>query len=415
MTDRGMTAFQNSLYKVTGSTLYKVDSAGGQVPVGTIGGTRRCTFATDGFNLVIVSDGLVYNYDGATVTEATDEDFEDPQYVAYLNNQAIYDGDGNRFAVSEPGDLTNIDGLSYASAESDGDPLVRPYVFDQLLYLFGTKTIEPWWNSGTGDPPFDRVQGGIIQVGTIAGRSVANNDQFIYFLGDDLEVNRVISTQSQVVSTIPLVNEFQTYTHVDDAIGFCFSIQNQEFYFLNFPAEGKTWVFNETTYDRGLSDRAWFQMTSGLDEGPHIATSYIYFYGKHLIADGGDIHEWDFDTLTDNGEMIIRERTSTNNAAELLGPPLAGLPVTWNNIDFILSTKNPADIDAVLMYSFSDDGGYTFSNERYLPLARAGQYIWSVQTSQLGASVERVHKMRLSDEVGMTVQRAAADIEVSFG
>jgi hypothetical protein len=406
--DRGMTAYAGGLYKVTDQTLYVVDSAGVQSAVGTIEGTARCSFATDGAVLVIVSEGRVYEYNGIFVVESTDVDFESPDYVAYLNNQAIYDGFGNRFAVSEPGELTNIDGLSYASAESDGDALILPYVLNQLLYLYGTKTIETWYNSGVGDPPFDRVQGGIIQVGTASGNSVANNDQFMYFLGDDLEVNRVISSQSQVVSTIPLVNEFQSYGTVDDSIGFCFSMQNQEFYFLTFPTEGKTWVYNETS-------GVWFQMTSGVSEGAHIATSYVYHYGKHLIADGGDVHEWDFDTLTDNGAPIIRERATGNMAAELLGPQLAGLPVTWNSIDFIFASTNPADISAVLMYSYSDDGGYTYSTERHLPLARSGKYIWKVQASQLGTSVERVHKMRLSDPVHLTIQRAAADVEVGFG
>ena len=67
------------------------------------------------------------------------------------------------------------------------------------------------------------------------------------------------------------------------------------------------------------------------------------------------------------------------------------------------------------MLSYSDDAGYTWSNERLLKLGRAGAYTWRVLTEQLGQSVERVYKFRVSDPVRCTIQRASADVEVSLG
>ena len=409
--DRGMAVFRGELYKVTDTTLYRIGRDGSQTSIGAIVGQARAYFATDQNVLVIVSAGRVYSFDGTTLTEVSDPDQESPDYVTYLNNQCLYDGTGNRFAVSDAGDLTAVDGLNYASAESDGDELIRPYAFNQLVYLMGEKTIETWWNSGVGDPPFDRVQGGIIQVGLGAGGSLANNDSFMYFLGDDLIVYQLISSQVAEVSTIAMADAFSGYSTTDDALGFCFTFQKQKFYFLAFPTEGVTWLYNETS-------NQWSQMTSGVDEGAHVATSYASCYGKHLIADGGNVHEWDLDTFTDNSEVIVRERSTGNLSADLLGGRYAGLPVTWNWIELILDSKATVTgqgSDPELMLEFSDDGGYTWSSERKLKLGRVGDYIWSVKAEQLGQSVQRVYRFRVSDSIGCTLQRASADVEIGLG
>ena len=175
--DRGMTVWGNQLYKVTDKALYSVNTVGVQTSIGTIDGVGRCTFPASATILVIVTSGFVYQYDGNTLSEITDVDLEIPNYAAYLNNQWIYQGSRARFCVSEAGQPANINGLNYASAESEGDDLVRPYVFNQILYLFGEKNTEAWYNSGQGRPPFDRVDGGIIQKGLGAADSLDNNDQ----------------------------------------------------------------------------------------------------------------------------------------------------------------------------------------------------------------------------------------------
>ena len=293
--DRGMTEWGGMVYKVTDTTLYKIDSAGAQTSVGTISGIKRCTFPASTEFLVIVTSGLAYKYDGNVLAQITDADLESPDYGAYLNQQWIYQGKGARFAVSDAGQPGQINGLNYAAAESEGDDLVRPYVFNQTLYLFGERNTETWYNSGVGNPPFDRIEGGIVQKGLAAADSVSSNDRFIYFLGDDRLVYRLSGAQAQSITTIPIAATFQDYTSISDAIGFCFQFNGQDFYLIQI--SGETWVFNETA-------GGWFQLTAGINEAQHPATSYLNAYGKRLIAAGGDILELTAAENTFNSDLL---------------------------------------------------------------------------------------------------------------
>ena len=134
--DRGMLEHKTILYKISGTTFYSVASDGTHTSKGTIAGSAQCILVGFGAGVVIANgEGLVYWYDGATVAVITDIDLETPLTVAHLNNQAIYDGDGGRFATSAAGDATDIDALDYATAESNADDLTRVYSFNQNIYM----------------------------------------------------------------------------------------------------------------------------------------------------------------------------------------------------------------------------------------------------------------------------------------
>ena len=156
-THRGRHVFQDVLYQVAEDTLYSISSTGTYTSIGSISGSDRCIFDDNGDFMVITTGGDTYSYDGTTLTTATDPDFQSPASNTMLNNQWIYDGTGEKFWVSDAGDPLTLAALNNAEAESRGDPLSRAYAFKQWVYLFGTESIEPWYNSGVGDPPFDRM------------------------------------------------------------------------------------------------------------------------------------------------------------------------------------------------------------------------------------------------------------------
>ena len=229
-TNRGLFEHQGTMYIVYGTNLYSVDSAGTQTSLGTILGSGQCIFAGIDTNVVICSETHAYVWDGSTVTEITDVDLETPTGCAYLNDQIIFDGNNGRFCTSDVGDATSINSLNYATAESNADNLLRPYVMGQVLYLMGDRTIEQWWNSGSGNPPFDRIEGGIIQVGLRAAYSVADNGDAMYFLGDDLRVWAVSGSTKKIISKTAISNAIEGYTTTTDAIGTYFTFQGQGFY-----------------------------------------------------------------------------------------------------------------------------------------------------------------------------------------
>ena len=401
--DRGMTEWGGMIYKVTATTLYKIDSAGVPTSIGTIAGAKRCAFPASTDFLVIVTSGLAYVYDGSALSQITDVDLENPNYGTYLNQQWIYQGQGARFAVSDAGQPDQINGLNYASAESEGDDLVRPYVFNQILYLFGERNTESWYNSGAGNPPFDRIDGGIVQKGLGAADSISNNDRFIYFLGDDRLVYRLSGAQAQSITTIPIAAAFQAYADVSDAIGFCFQFNGQDFYQLQI--SGETWVFNETA-------GGWFQLTVGVNEAQHPATSYLNVYGKRLIAAGGDLLELTATENTFNGELIIRERVSALISGEGFGDKFIGSRAFMSRAEIIIKGVPPLGDAPQIMLSWSDDAGYTWSNERIINCGVLGNYTFKAVAHQLGSFYDRVIKIRISDNSNYSLHRVSGDIDV---
>lgn len=401
----------NSIYEYTLTTAWDLSTA-------SLTGTKDVSAeTTNPKGMVIRPDqtGLYLTTQFQTIVqysptgEILDTDLETPNSVAHLNNQAIYDGDDARWCTSDVGDATSINGLNYATAESDPDNLQRVYVFNQLLYLFGEKSTETWYNSGVGSPPFDRIEGGIIPIGLAAIHSTANNDNYLYFLADDNKVYTLIGSSKTNRSTIALSNEFESYTTVSDAIGSCYTFENQNFYELTFPTEEKTWVYSEST-------NQWFELSS--DEGRYIGNSHAYAYRKNLVADyrNGNIYELDIDAYTENGTTIQRIRDTGPIHGELLGAP--GKWVEMNRFELIMETgvglSVGQGIDPVVMLSWSDDGGKTFSTEQWGEIGRLeGDYI-KVEWFALGGFYSRIMRIKTSDPVFYSIHSANADMEVGI-
>lgn len=402
--DRGMTLFQGVVYSVQGTTLYSVSSSGTLTSIGTIGSGNRCVFRNNGSILVIVTGGIVYTYDGTTLAVETDADLESPRGVAYLNNQFLFDGDGGRFVAADAG-TTDIDGLSYATAESHPDDLLIPYDFDQLVYMFGEQSIEPWFNSGVGSPPFDRLDQGIIQLGLGAIHSVANDDQFIYFLADNGAVYKLKGSSVQRISTPAIDNAVASYTK-GDAVGFCFTYHGQDFYQINFP---------EISLLYSATFGYWVELSNGLNGERHLANSYVFAYDKHLVADymTGNIYELDPLTYTDNGETRLRTR---------ILPPLTGAQMGIHGrrviagrlqLDMEVGVGLASGQGSVpqIMCEWSNDGGKTWGNQSFVEIGEAGEYSKKVEFFQFASGYSLVARISCSDPVYLSIFSAFADVD----
>lgn len=410
--DRGMLEHLGVLYKITDTVLYTVDSAGTHTSRGAIPGVARCIMVGIGPSVVTVTGGVPYVWNGSSLSTVTDIDLESPNGAAHLNNQIIYDGLGGRFATSDVGDASAIDALNYATAESNADDLLRAYVFNQILYLLGDKTVECWWNSGVGKPPFDRLEGGIIQVGLGAIHSVANSNDYMYFLGSNNQVWRVKSTAGEPVSTQAISREIAGFTLTTDATGICYNLDGQWMYEITFPTAGRTFVYPE--------GGEWFELSSGTLGGRNIASSHAFAFRKNLVGDStsGNIYELDPDTYDENGAAIVRTRDSAPLHGGLFGAP--GKTLTMNRFELIMETGvglvSGQGSDPVIMLSFSDDGGKTFSAESWgeCDVGTLGDFIFKVQWFVLGSFESRIIRIQTSDPVYYSIHSAAADLEIGI-
>lgn len=393
--NRGMAVFDDELYKVNNTTLFKVDSTGTYTSLGTIAGSGRCVFANDGTNLIITTGGEGYQLTGSTLTQITDPDFQNGNSVTYLNQQMIFDGNGGKFQVADVGDPDSIQSNNFATAESAPDDTVRVYAFKERLYLFGEKTVEVWYNSGTGNPPFAKIAQGTMEVGLGAVHSVQNSDQFMYWLGDDRRVYRLSAMQEQNVSSIAVSHQIDVLSATNDAIGSIIRIEGQTFYKLDFPTGNKTIVFNE---DAG----AWFDLSTGADEQRYIGEDVVECYGKRLIADknSGNVLELSLTTYADNGTTRIYERVFGPVTSQQLG--IDGRAV-MSYLDLDMETgvgvASGQGSNPQALVSASFDNGKTWTIEGDVLLGRTGEGRLRVRWDHISEFYDAYFRIRCSDPV----------------
>jgi hypothetical protein len=224
--DRGQHRMGALNYRVAGSTLWEVSSAGVHTNRGTVKGNARCIFANDGTNMFIVNAGNVqqYNKDTKALTDVTDPDISGSIAVDFLNSQFIYTK-FNQFIISDVNNGASASALNTAQAESQPDDLIRAYVFDQIVYMFGELTTEPWYNSGSGLPPFDRIDTQMMSIGLAATHSVAHNDNFLYWLGDDRQIYQAAGGTPNRVSSKAIAHAIEGYDVVNDAVAYTYTLE----------------------------------------------------------------------------------------------------------------------------------------------------------------------------------------------
>jgi hypothetical protein len=367
-------------------------SGGTETSIGTISGTGACIFADDGINLLIATTAAGYQYDGSTLTQITDSDYEAGGSVAYLNNQAIWQGFNQRFAVADAGDPDSIQSLNYATAESSGDDLVRVYVFR-----------ETWYNSGVGTPPFDRIQSGKMDIGLISRLAVSSNDNYMYWLGDDKNLYRASAYDPQPIMPPSIHNQFSGYD-LSSACIKCLTRDGQNFVLIL--TSSKTWVYSEST-------QAWFELAYKAAEEIYLASDYTYAYNKHLILSRLDsrVLELDEDIYTDNGEITIRERITAPISGSQLG--INGGRYVCKRAEIIMESGvgNLSEANPLIMISHSVDFGQSWSNETWLRAGRDGENNLRVEYYKMINCRQLQFKIRTSDPNFFIFLSLALDVQ----
>lgn len=409
--DRGLARMAEIVYQVKDTTLYEIDRLGSHTSRGTIPGTGRCIFANDGINLFIVTDLKVYQYstDSLTVTQVTDPEITGAKSVDFINNQFLYTKD--KFTtVSDVGNGASASGLNIVGEETLPDDLVRDFVFEEIIYRCGVRSIVGWFNSGVGSPPIEKLQGRIFNIGLAAINSIAETDEAFYWLGDDFAIYRASGGNKERISTDAISNELQSYSRVDDALGYTFTFEGQNFYAISFPTGNRTFVLSES-----LGADGWFEISSGTSDGVYQGTSFIDAYNKILVADksNGNIYELDLATYQNNGETLQRTRVTQTVDATLIGgskKDRIGMSTLTIEMETGVGVISGQGDNPRIMIEHSDDGGRTWSSGAWARVGRLGEFVLLVEFDNLGTFYSRIFRISTSDPVNYSIYSASISL-----
>jgi hypothetical protein len=396
-------ASNDQVFGVVGNKFYRVSSAWVATELGSLNtSTGPVSMADNGLHVFIVDGTYGYTLELATSTlaQVTDPDFYASDLVTFQDGYFIFNRkDSQQFFVS---DLNSVDflGTDIATAEGSPDNLVGCISANQNLYLFGTQSTEVYYNSGDGDPPFSRIQGAINGVGCAAVHSIAKIQGVPYWIGGDETgtgiVYRMQGYQAQRISTPAIESVIRSIPVSDLANARAWTYQQggHLFYCLNLTGHDATWVYDATT---GF----WHERTyTGLwSQERHRAECHAVAHGLNVVGDyeNGNLYALDPEKYTDNGTVIARERTAPHVSQ--------GMKNIFHHA-FQLDLEVGVGLDGTgqgtdpqVMLQWSDDGGHTWSDERWRPIGKIGQTKKRVVWNRLGCSRDRVYRVKVTDPV----------------
>tara|TARA_Y100000310_G_scaffold345726_1_gene468878 strand:- start:852 stop:2255 length:1404 start_codon:yes stop_codon:yes gene_type:complete len=407
--DRGSHIYKGELYSVNGKVLEKIDSSGTRTTMGAISGTARCIFASDVTDMFIVFAGEVSRLTGTTLTTGGGSGFESPDSVAYINDQFVYDGNNNRVGISDVGDGYKIISDNYTNANATGGHLHRVWTFNDIIYLMKEKAIEPWYNSGVGSPPIDRVETAHISQGVQAIHSVAHTTQFTYFLDSENNFRQLRGGKTENISTAYTGELLSEMTDTSDAVGLCFNLQGQPFYYVTFPTGDTSLLYSEAA-------KKWTTLSYGVNDARHLISSFQRVYDKNLVTDhrNGNIYELDFDSQTDNTDMIQRQRILPTLSSAMLKSPNKRILLSKIYIDMekgvgILTGQGS---DPVILVETSVDGGYSWLPAEAVSTGEMGEKVLKVIAYQMASGYEITIRLTVTDPVVTVLKGVSVDLKL---
>ena len=305
---RGLWQFGGYGYAVSGEVLYRVDSIWNVFPIGTVSGSSGPVSMSDnGTQLFIACNGPSFIYNSLTLDfkQITDPDFPGAVTVGYINGYFVFnEPNSQRIWITTLLDGTSIDPLDFASAEGSPDGLVSLIVDHREIWLFGTNSVEVWYDAGASPFPLVPIQGAFNEVGCIAAFSVAKLDNGLFWLGADARgkgmVYRANGYAAERISTHAVEWQIQEYGNLSDAIAYTYQQDGHSFYVLIFPTANTTWVFDVAT-------ALWHERAAFINGSftRHRSNCQMAFSGEIVVGDHelGNIYAFDLDVFSDAGAV----------------------------------------------------------------------------------------------------------------
>jgi len=408
---RGMQAYGGNGYVVSGDSLYKIDSNYTVTLLGVVAlGATPVSMANNGIQLFVACDGpsFVYNATTTAFAEIVDGDFPGALTVSYLDGFFVFiEPDSQRVWSTVLNDPLSIDPLDFASAEGDPDNLISSINNHSELWLFGTNSVEVWYNAGTAGFPFQRIQGAFNEIGCAATFSVAKMDNAVFWLGADARgkgiVYRANGYSGMRVSTHAIEWQIQQYSTISDAIAYTYQQDGHSFYVLSFPTANATWVYDVAT-------QVWHERAGFLNGQftRHRSNCQMAFNGLVIVGDyqNGFVYAFDLDRYSDHQRIQKWLRswralpTGTNNLKRTAHHSL--------QLDCESGTgiNDGQGSDPQMMLRWSDDGGHTWSQEHWSNTGKIGQYFYRVFWRRLGMTMklrDRVYEISGTDPVKISI------------
>jgi Phage stabilisation protein len=361
-----------AIYVVAGNSLYKINEDQTKTRIGTIPGSKFCTFASTIYHIAIAADGRLFLYDGTSLIEVTIPDNLLVSDVTSLDNYFIVGIEStNKFYWIEPGQII-IDGLSFASAERNPDDIVTMISIGDELWAIGQNTVEIFTDSGDSNAPFVRLAGRVYQTGCVDKHSIVKcNKETLPCLIWVTPTREVVLAQG-VPTKISNESIEELLKRATSFNAWTFRTNRHDFYVLT--------TDNETiVYD--LNAGSWYVWSS------YQSNTWNAYAGIQINADIYAIEP-------NSGDLYKVVNTAVDKTQDYIVCEVGGfLPnatndsVVCNSITLFLNYGYSTDYTSapVVELRWSDNGGVSWTEYYQGSVGSKGSYDKSVRYRSLGS------------------------------
>jgi len=406
----------SDFYVVSGTEFYKVTGlTATPTKLGDVTGTGPVSVADNGTQIFLACNGPSYIYNEVTnvFSQITDPDFPGAVTVGYLDGYFVFnEPNSQKVWVTQLLDGTSVDPLDFASAEGSPDGLVGLIVDHREAWLFGTDSVEVWYDAGLSDFPLTRIQGAFNEIGCVSAFSIAKLDNGLFWLGTDARgqgiVYRANGYTGTRVSTHAIEYAIAQYGNISDAIGYTYQQEGHAFYVLTFPSANATWVYDVAT--QAWHERAGWNTSTG-QFTRHRSNCQCNFGGNTVVGDfeNGNIYTLSLNVYADNGgvqKWLRSWRALPTGQNDLKRTAQHSLQLDCESGTGLVTGQGS---DPEIMLRWSDDGGHTWSNEHLSKMGKIGEYYRRVFWRRLGMTLklrDRVYEVSGTDPVKTAIMGA---------
>ena len=389
---------------VSGGAAYDLASGAN---LGTIAGTDRVRFAVSRSQIVVVAAGVAYLMDGSTAgrfAPMTSSILPPVLDVVYLGGRFVYALIGSdTFYWSEINDAANIDGLSFATAESYPDAIVALAVLNDQLMIFGSTSVETWRVGSDANAPYVPVEGRGYQRGCAARNAISFADNALFWVGENRVVYRTRDVPERISSS-SIEDKLRQCADLGGCTGFTVTFEGHEFYVLNVPGVG-TYAYDCSrigtqagAYGDSYSRGEWGEWTS-FGRTQFRGACALSLDGSVRIGDDATNDVWTLriGVYRDGADPLVRTASAFIKVEE--GAPRCD-NLVLHCVTGVGTSSNPGAVPVAEM-RYSDDQGRTFGPWRRAALGSTGHYTQRTAWRRLGRmrAPGRLVEIRVSDPV----------------
>lgn len=389
--DRGGINWNGKCYRVSGPYLTRIDPDNSVANLGILELGSHVTMDYSFDVLGVVSGGILYYWDGTTLTELADIDAGYVVDVVWVDGYWLFT-DGTNLIVTDLQDRYSVNPLKYGSSEADPDPIRCLLKLRNEPYALNRYTIEVFQNIGGDNFPFQRIPGALISKGSVGTHTACLHAESIAFMGSARDeppaVYMIGNGIAVAISTREIETILQGYTEEQLADCELESVTNRKNQNLYVHLPDRCLVY-DTAASEALQRPVWYSLDSGLDSiSRYRARDFIWCYDKWIFGDP-------------TSEII---GTVDYSRSDCYGSPVGwefSTPIIYNssagaivNSMELVGLTGRGQNDSQIYTSASNDG-LTFGPERAISSGAPGQTSKRLAWRSLGKlRLARIQKFR---------------------